>query len=970
MLLRHLRSALAAALLLTVLAPAFSQAKRPITHADYAAWRSIQAPALSPDGNLVAYAIAPQEGDGEFILLDLRTGKQYKAPRGQRATVAAGGKRGAGPVGPSAHLFSPDGKYALFPVYPSKGDKTKMLTGSGLGIMETATGKVTNIESVRGFQVNEEGAAYTAYLRDVKRLPDDPTKADPKGTPVKGKKGGLTPTAPTPPVIGELVLRELASGGERTFADVTEFTLARDGKTLVYASNPQRKDATGGVFAVTPGQTLPPAVLRSGAGRFSRLTWDEKQTQVAFFHAPPADPKTPPPAPAVVHWKRSSRAEAVVPPAIGKGPIVSGLPAGVELTPKGKADVNAGWRISQGGGLAFSNDGRRLYFGLVPPTPTKAKGDRPNVELWHYQDDFIQPMQKARYGLTQAKTYRGVFDLEARTSRQLADEAMPEVGVAPEGDWAVGADDRPYRRLIGGSELTAYSDLYLISQKTGERKPLLKKQAALGWSPGGRYLLRFDGKDWHCLEAASGKSVNLTGKLDKVPFADETFDMPSARPGFGVAGWLPGDASVLIYGRHDIWQFAPDGSSRKNVTGGIGAKNTTSLRVVQLDPKARTIDPKKPLLLRAENEATRDTGFYRLTLGGEPKLLIMGARYYSNPVQKGDRYLFTVSTFNDYPDLYVSDLDFTEVKRVTDANPQKKDFVWGKAEMVKYRSSDGVPLQGVLLKPENFDPEKKYPMMVYIYERLSQNMHRFVEPRPGTSINPTYYVSNGYLVLMPDIAYTVGYPGASAQKCVLPAIDKVIDQGCVDEKAIGIQGHSWGGYQTAYLVTQTSRFKAASAGAPVTNMTSAYGGIRWGTGLPRQFQYEKSQSRIGGSLWEYPTRFVENSPLFMADRVKTPLLMLHNDQDEAVPWQEGIQYYLALRRLDKEVYLFNYVGEKHGLTQRKNQLDYTVRLQQFFDHHLKGAAKPEWMAKGEAYTPPAGATPPAAGGTGTGEEED
>jgi dienelactone hydrolase len=709
------------------------------------------------------------------------------------------------------------------------------------------------------------------------------------------------------------------------------------------------------VFAVAPGTTALPTALRNGPGKFSRLTWDDKQTQLAFFHSPVADPKTSPVPPAIIHWKRGSLAVPVVPPTpAAKGPLLTALRAGTELKPNGKAVVKTGWQAHERGGLAFSLDGNRLFFGLVPPPPPKPAPGRPVVDLWHYKDDYIQPMQKARYGMTQAKTYRGFYDLKTGVCRQLADDAMPEVSIAPTGDLAVGADDRPYRRLIGGSEQRALADLSLINLKNGERKAILKKQAGVAWSPGGKYLMRWDGKAWHCLNVATGKSANLTEKLPKVPFANELFDQPSDRPSFGIAGWLPNDEAVLVYDRHDIWRFAPDGSSRKNITAGLGARLETSLRVVYLDPKQRTIDPKKPLLLRAENEKTRDTGFYRLEMGKDPQLLIMGARFYSNPIKakSGDKYLLTISTFNDFPDLYIADLNFKEVRRITNLDAQKKPFIWGKAELVKYRSADGVPLQGVLLKPENFDPDKKYPMIVYIYERLSQNRHRFIEPRPGTSINPTYYVSNGYLVLMPDIAYNVGYPGQSAEKCVIPAIDKVIDQGCVNEKAIGLQGHSWGGYQTAYLVTRTTRFKAAAAGAPVTNMTSAYGGIRWGTGLPRQFQYERSQSRIGGTLWEYPTRFLENSPLFAADRVKTPLMMLHNDQDEAVPWQEGIQYYLALRRLEKEVYLFNYVGEGHGLRQRKNQADYTVRMQQFFDHHLKGAPMPTWMAKGEPYTPP------------------
>jgi dipeptidyl aminopeptidase/acylaminoacyl peptidase len=252
----------------------------------------------------------------------------------------------------------------------------------------------------------------------------------------------------------------------------------------------------------------------------------------------------------------------------------------------------------------------------------------------------------------------------------------------------------------------------------------------------------------------------------------------------------------------------------------------------------------------------------------------------------------------------------------------------------------------MLIKPENFDPSKKYPMIVYIYEKLSQNLNAFVDPRPTNSINASFYASNGYLVFQPDIGYTIGYPGESALKCVMPAIQTVVDKGFVNEDAIGIQGHSWGGYQIAYMLTKTNRFKAAAPGAVVANMTSAYSGIRWGTGMPRQFQYEHTQSRIGGTLWEYPMRFLENSPLFNLNRVQTPILSIHNDADDAVPWYQGIEYYLGLRRLNKEVYLFNYNGEPHNLRRRPNQKDYTRRLQEFFDHFLKGAPKPGWMEAG------------------------
>jgi dipeptidyl aminopeptidase/acylaminoacyl peptidase len=262
---------------------------------------------------------------------------------------------------------------------------------------------------------------------------------------------------------------------------------------------------------------------------------------------------------------------------------------------------------------------------------------------------------------------------------------------------------------------------------------------------------------------------------------------------------------------------------------------------------------------------------------------------------------------------------------------------------------NGVPLQGVLIKPPDFDPAKKYPLMVYIYERLSQTLHTFTDPAPSHRMNPTLYASNGYVVLMPDIAYTVGYPGQSGMNAVLPAVQKIVDQGYIDEKRIGIQGHSWGGYQIAYMVTKTNRFRAAAPGALVGNMFSAYSGIRYGTGIPRQFQYERTQSRIGGSIWQYPLRFLENSPVFEADRVETPILMLHNDGDDAVPWTQGIEFFLALRRMNKEAYFFNYNGEPHGIRKRANQKDYSARMFQFFGHYLKGDPKPEWMEKGIPY---------------------
>ena len=322
---------------------------------------------------------------------------------------------------------------------------------------------------------------------------------------------------------------------------------------------------------------------------------------------------------------------------------------------------------------------------------------------------------------------------------------------------------------------------------------------------------------------------------------------------------------------------------------------------------------------------------------------------YIGRARDADVLLMTGSRFDTFPDLNTTDSNFANPTKVSDVGKQMSPFTWGTSELMSFTNAKGVPLKASVFKPDNFDASRKYPLMVYIYERVSQNVNNFVNPAPSNGLNAALYVSNGYVVLMPDIAYTTGEPGKSALDAVMPAIDKLVKQGFIDEKAIGIQGHSWGGYQIAWMVTQTNRFRAAEAGAPVGNMTSAYSGIRWGSGLPRQFQYEQSQSRIGKPLQEAPQLYIANSPVFHVKKIQTPLLLLANDADDAVPWYQGIEMFLAMRRYQKEAYLFNYNGQLHNLRRRADQKDFALRMHQFFDHFLKGSSKPAWMEKGISY---------------------
>lgn len=958
---------------LTLLATSFNSlsvraqmtpAKRPVTHQDYDSWRTIQAQQISRDGKLVAYAFMPQDGDGEIIVRNIAGGNDWRAPRGYRPPAPppdnpnpaalealAGQSRFVRP------WFTADNRFVVFGIEPMKADLNKAkkekkkpedMPKNALGIMDVSNGQVARIEKVKNFQVPEDGAGFIAYTLEAKPEAKKTEEKKPDATAAQSASPTASPQTSPAPTQGarpnekkkeygtDLVLRNTTDGTERTFNDVLDFSFSKDAKTLVYTVS-SKKEETNGVYAVTPQTDAAPVALITGKGKYQRITWDEDQTQIAFI-SDKDDAEAKQPKFKVYHWNRKDN-------------------QAMEAVSNASQSFRKEFVVSDKAGLNFSLDGSRLFLGSAPPPEPEKNADdeipadeKVNVDLWHWKDDYIQPIQKLRAEQDKSKSYRAVYHIKEKKFVQLADETMENVNVSNDGRVAIGTDNKAYRVIADYDP--GFSDFYLVNTMDGTRKLIMqKKQFGVSLSPNAKYAISFDGKDWSSYSIADGKAVNLTKSLG-VNFYDEENDTPSTPGSYGVAGWTKDDKYVLIYDHFDIWQVSPDGSGAKNLTDGVGRRENLQLRYVRLDPRERWIDPAKQMLLKADNEETRDEGFYRDKVdGGMPEKLMMASKSFSNPTKAkdSDAMVLTASRFNEYPDLWVGGANFNDLKKVSNGDAQRAKYSWGSSELVSFKNVDGVPLKGILIKPDNFDPKKKYPMIVYIYEKLSQGLHNFPNPGPGTSINYAYYASNGYMIFMPDIVYTIGYPGQSALKCVLPGIQAVVDKGFVDENAIGIQGHSWGGYQIAYMVTQTNRFKAAAPGALVSNMTSAYSGIRWGSGVPRQFQYERTQSRIGGSLWDKPMQFLENSPVFRADRVQTPLLMIHNDEDDAVPWYQGIEYFLALRRLNKEVYMFTYNGEKHGLRKRINQKDYTRRLQEFFDHFLKGAPAPEWMEKGIPY---------------------
>ena len=937
---RTLRSALA---LILLAAPAAAQLPAPgsglstakaLDHDAFGIWNRISGQTLSADGRLALYQLVSEKNDTRLMVQPLGGGAAIEVERAEAAR------------------FSEDGRYVVFRIKPSKAaveeakkKKTKpdQMPKDSLGILDVASGQVVaRVEKLKSFEMPEEAAGWLAYQVEKPKVEKpDSAQADSAKTTARKKDEG----AP-------LVVRNLASGEERRIEDATSYRFSKNGKVLAYFVSMKQGEGDGAfLLDLASGRTT---ALLAGKGDYKGLAIDEAGGQVAFLsNSADADAKQPAHALYVATGAAPAKLIASV--------TSSGLPQG--------------WWISEDATPSFSHNGRRLFFGTAPrpePKDTTAAAETPDdekvvVDVWSWTDPLLQPMQLRQLEQEKKRTWQAVAQLENGKIVQLADEEMPDILLADRGDAAhvIGRSNVPYRKEISWG--ASGSDYYIVDLATGKREKIgeyIRGNASI--SPTGKYLSWFDGEalGWFVMDLATKSRVNVSEQVVH-PVHNELHDSPSEPNAYGSAGWTSGDARFLIYDAHDIWAVDPTGrSAPRNITEGAGRRDNLRFRYVSLDPDApsgfgfgggaggrQIIEPGKDMLLSAFHLWNKSDGFYRDRVEGssEPVKLVMEERAFGNPAraEDADVLMLTRATFREFPDLYTTDLSFRSFNRISDANPQQAEYRWGTSELVQWRSANGEMLQGVLYKPDGFDASMQYPMMVYFYERLSDNVHNHALPAAGSSsINISFYVSRGYLVFTPDIPYRVGYPGESALSAVVPGVLDLVDQGFVDPKRIGVQGHSWGGYQIAYMVTKTNIFAAAEAGAPVANMISAYGGIRWSTGMSRMFQYEKTQSRLGGTLWETPMRFIENSPIFWADKVQTPLLMMHNDQDGAVPWYQGIEYFVALRRLDKPVWMLNYNGEDHGLQKEHNRKDWAVRMQQFFDHYLMDAPAPVWMVEG------------------------
>ena len=886
---RHLKY-LAFVACLGSLSPAFAQnASKSLTVDDLVTWQRITDREISDNGKWVACKMEPWEGDATVYL--------YAAQGQETATFSPADKFAFSASSGYLVVTQTPGKSTVdsLKVLKTKEDKMPMNTL----VIYSVAGKKETIDSLKTFKLADE-ADWIAYQR--------------------GRKDST------------LYVRSLDGSKTFQFPTVTDFQFAKKSGMLYYTS---AAEGEAGIFTLNPEKGSP-ALIKEGKGVFKQTTFDEKGKRLAFLYCADKDSSYK----ALSLWLSEHNAPAK------------------EIATRGNKAFPAEWVINENGMLQFSKSASRLFFGTSPEPrqkdTTQLAENRPNVQVWSWDEPVQYTVQNYNKEKDLKKSYQAVYNLGNGSIFQLANEELPNIQLGNEGDAALAllSTSRPYS-LSSMWEARTRSDYYTVSLDNGERKQIA--QADYGrfrLSPQGKYAYWYGETDscWYTIALAEDKRYRLTTP-ESFPAWDEENDVPNHPYAHGAAGWTANDQNLLIYDRYDIWKFDPTAATSPINLTVNGRKEKLSYRLEQLDKEARFIDLGKPQLLKGFNETTKGYGFYnaRLSAPAAPKTLLAG-NYMLRSINKAkntDDVIYTMETFQQYPDIHYSTLAFKKSVQLTHGDKQQEGFIWGTAELVSWISLDGRPLEGVVYKPANFDPNKKYPMMVNFYERNSETLYNYRMPEPHRStIDYHLYNSNEYVIFNPDIRYVDGYPGESCYNCLMPGITMMIAKGYINEKGIGAQGHSWGGYQVAYLATRTNLFSAIESGAPVVNMFSAYGGIRWGSGMARSFQYEHTQSRLGATPWSSPLRYLENSPLFTMDKVQTPILIMHNDADGHVPWYQGIEYFVAMKRLGKPCWLLNYTGEPHWPMHMANRIDFQRRMFQFFNHYLKNQKMPKWMSEG------------------------
>lgn len=870
---------------------------------------------LSANGNWVAYEVWPDRGDGKV---------EVKSTNG-RTTYSI--SLGASPkITPNGDWVAAFRKVPLAEQLKERNDKPQQ----GLSLLSTNNGDLSEFDSVRSFSFSKDGNWLAVHHMQSKEVEDLKSKNSKLGT--------------------KLLLKNLSSGDVYDFPFVREVAFDSLSSYLAY-SVLDTSDSMNGLYLFDLNSEETRLVDAAESGFYTNLTWDHDLQKLAFTKA--AYDTSFVESNASLHIWNARNNELI--------------------TLLNADDGNEGFTLRSNNRLTFSNDGDRLFFGFMDAEmadlESKKEEDKENgevdiydieditddrgLDIWHGDDPLIKTREKNTWNSRKNHLYTAVYHLDRNEWVQLADHDMPDVSVSHNPKVVLGSNDQPYMR-----ERTwdgTYRDYYTVDLNTGERTQFLEHFG--GWvnlSPEGKFAAYYHDKHWYLMDTESLESQNITIEID-VPFYNEDHDYPSDVPGYGVAGWIENDAAVMIYDKYDIWRFETSTGNSRNITDGEGRETKRVFRIEEMNKDwGEAFGSNEELLLTSYHDLDKNFGFYTASTNrsGVTRLLEEDKKFtFVKKAEEANTVLYKREAYDEFPNIWVANnWKFDRTSKLTHMHEDLKEkWNWGSAELIDWLSVDGKFIQGVVIKPDNYDANKRYPIMTYYYRFFTDRLHDFNEPK--TNHRPVFaqYVSDEYVVFLPDIRFEVGRPGFAATKSLVPGIQKLVEMGIADEDKLGLHGHSWSGYQTAFMITQTDIFDAAVSGAPVSNMTSAYSGIRWGSGMARQFQYEKTQSRIGKTLIEAPLMYIENSPVFYADKINTPMLIMHGDDDGAVPWEQSIEMYLAMRRYNKDVIFLQYHNEPHHPQKIENRLDYAIRMKEYFDYYLKGEGEPEWIIKGEAY---------------------
>ena len=908
------------------------QAQGQLTFEEVMKFEDITQSSISNQGNWLIYTVAPDRGDARVVVQSVSGTQKYELKLAYSPTMTS-----------DEAWVAARTQAAIAHRLKDQRNAPK----NGMALLSLEDGSVERIDSVARFEFSNNGQWLVYQKLQSNEVEELKSKNKRLGSPLR--------------------LRNVATQQEMSFDFVSEFAFDSLSAYLAFAVV-DTSDAKNGLFVIDLDSQEQLPIERTTFALFSNLTWAPKTSNLAYTTAS--------------YNQEYLRSDAYLKLWDSKRNSVSTLVAPDE--------VDQEYALRSRNQLVFTHDGNRLFFGLrdramvdleMPDMMAEEFGENTEpvegaesvedpenneqlyyidaiisgraLDIWHGEDPLIKTQEIITWNRRKNHLYTSVVDLGRKANWvQLADKTMPEVRIAHNSKRVLGYNNEPYQKEITWDG--SYSDWYLVDVNSGDRTSLLTRYGS--WpelSPSGQQVVWYADKHWHLHTVATNKTQNLTEALD-VPFYNEDHDYPSEVPGYGVAGWTKGDEHVLIYDKFDIWSFTTHEGRSINITGGLGRAEHRIFRVIDPDRSGNPVGKNGELLLSSYHDLRKNFGFYSTGLEDTKVTpLLEDDKKFTFVVKasESDAILYKREAYDEFPNLWVAtDTSFKAVKQHTSLHMDLKErWNWGTAELVDWLSTDGTFMQGVVIKPDNYDPEKTYPIMTYYYRFFTDRLHDFNEPK--TNHRPVFaqYVSDDYVVFLPDIRFEIGRPGFAATKSVVPGIQKLVELGIADPDKLGLHGHSWSGYQTAFIVTQTDIFDAAVSGAPVSNMTSAYGGIRWASGMARSFQYEKTQSRIGKTLMEAPLVYLENSPVFYADKITTPMLIQHGDDDGAVPWYQSIEMYIAMRRYNKDVIFLQYHGEPHHLQRFENKLDYAIRMKEYFDYYLKGEGEPEWIISGEAY---------------------